>query len=194
MSRSDSSQQLTRTDPQEEDATCLRHPVLLHTPTPLLYTRIPTVANCERVTACIRSGRTYVLTNVKAQNSCLDLSGVDRYSILGFQHHGGPNQTWIFERQHNGNYLIKSTGYNIYLSIEGEPRDRTRVVGEPTRFEWYVENQPGIQQAIRLFVPGTNQNVGFADDGNPSAYVTLSEKQMDDQHQLWCVESIGGTR
>lgn len=197
MSHPDSSQQLTRTDPRGEATTCASagHPTLLYTLTPPLYTRLPTVANCERtVTACIQSGGIYALTNVKAQNSCLDLSGGDNYSIIGFRYHGGHNQAWIFDRQYNGNYLIKSVGFELYLNIEGEPRDGARVVVKSTPFEWRVEDQPGFRQAIRLFVPGTNQNVDLSDYGNPApgAPVTLWGKWQG-EHQVWRVESIGGT-
>ncbi|KAI5983734.1 hypothetical protein EDC04DRAFT_1717335 [Pisolithus marmoratus] len=58
---------------------------------------------------------------------------------------------------------------NLYLSIEGEPRDGTKVVAKSTPFEWHVEDQPGFQQAIRLFVPETNQNVDLSDNGNPTS-------------------------
>ncbi|KAI6043626.1 carbohydrate-binding module family 13 protein [Pisolithus marmoratus] len=172
MPHLDSSHQLTRMTPREEGIA---------------------FANCERtVTACIRSGGTYALTNVKAQNSCLDLSGADHYSIIGFEYHGGSNQTWIFERQYNGNYLIKSVRPNLYLSIEGEPRDGTKVVAKSTPFEWHVEDQPGFQQAIRLFVPETNQNVDLSDNGNPtsSAPVTLWRK-WNGEHQIWRIASVG---
>ncbi|KAI6127663.1 carbohydrate-binding module family 13 protein, partial [Pisolithus croceorrhizus] len=139
--------------------------------------------------ACIQSGGIYALTNVKAQNSCLDLSGGDNYSIIGYRYHSGHNQAWIFERQYNGNYLIKSVGSKLYLNIEGEPRNGARVVAKSTRFEWRVEDQPGFRQAIRLFVPGTNQNVDLSDHGNPvpGTPVTVWEK-WHGEHQVWRVE------
>ncbi|KAI5998559.1 carbohydrate-binding module family 13 protein [Pisolithus orientalis] len=145
--------------------------------------------------ACIQSGGIYALINVKAQNSCLDLSGGDNYSIIGYGYHSGPNQAWMFERQYNGNYLIRSIGSGLYLNIEGEPRDGARVVAKPTQFQWHIEDEPSFQQAIRLFVPGTNQNVDLSDHGNatPGTPVTLWGK-WNGNNQLWRIESVGGVR
>ncbi|KIN98520.1 carbohydrate-binding module family 13 protein [Pisolithus tinctorius Marx 270] len=140
--------------------------------------------------ACIQSGGIYALINVKAQNSCLDLSG----GIIMLEHSMPSSlHQWIFEHQYNSNYLIKSIGSSLNLNIEGEPRDGARVVAKPTPFEWHIEDEPSFQQAIRLFVPGTNQNVNLSDHGNatPGTPVTLWGK-WNGNNQLWHIESIGG--
>lgn len=44
--------------------------------------------------ATIESGRVYALFNVQAGN-CVDLSGGDNTSVIGYDYHGGDNQKVI---------------------------------------------------------------------------------------------------
>ncbi|KAL4066331.1 carbohydrate-binding module family 13 protein, partial [Scleroderma yunnanense] len=140
--------------------------------------------------ACIQSGGRYVLTNVQATNSCLDLSGGDHRSIIGYPPNGGSNQQWEFHRV-EGNLFTVRSGTGLHLRIDGEPADGVRVVAGPDRYIWYVEDVPGIDRAIRLFVPETQFNIDLSDHGNPNpgTPVTLWAR-WDGQNQLWRLQQV----
>ncbi|KIM52961.1 carbohydrate-binding module family 13 protein [Scleroderma citrinum Foug A] len=141
--------------------------------------------------ACIQSGGIYALINVKGR-TCLDLSGGDNRSVIGYPFHNSPNQAWVFERQQNGNFQIKSaTG--SYLRADGPPADGVRVVAGQAPFEWKVEDDQCVRQAVRLLVPGTWMNIDLSDHGNstPGTPVELWGK-WEGRNQLWTLQQIGG--
>ena len=147
----------------------------------LEYINSPTHLSGKSAMAHIRAGAKYILCNVRAPDSCLDLSGGDNRSsmsnvafvycfaqqtlaVIGFPPHNGPNQQvivvcilwrcidpalqWLFEQQQNGNFQIKSaTG--PYLMVNGSPANGVRVVAGQAPFEWHVEDDPSVPQAIR---------------------------------------------
>ncbi|KIJ57645.1 carbohydrate-binding module family 13 protein [Hydnomerulius pinastri MD-312] len=137
--------------------------------------------------ACIKSNDIYFLINVKS-NTCLDLSGGDNRSIIGYDFHKGPNQSWIFEKV-GGGFYIKSVSSAQFLGIAGEPQDGQMVIASPSPFEWHVVDEPGVNKAVRLFVPGTRFNVDLSDNGNkaPGTPVTLWGK-WGGENQLWRLE------
>ncbi|KAF9244435.1 carbohydrate-binding module family 13 protein [Melanogaster broomeanus] len=139
--------------------------------------------------ACIQPNGIYSLINVKG-NTCLDLSGGDNHSLIGYGYYGGPNQAWIFEPV-GRDYYIKSVGTTQFLAIEGEPCDGQKVVGSPSPFAWDVEDEPGVQGAVRLLVPGTNFNVDLSDHGNstPGTPVELWGRWAG-QNQLWKLQKL----
>ncbi|KAL4072385.1 carbohydrate-binding module family 13 protein [Scleroderma yunnanense] len=134
----------------------------------------------------IRSGARHVLVNIKAQNSCLNLSGGDNHAIIGYPPHDGLNQQWEFVRQQSGNYLIRSVGTGLYLRIDGEPANDVMIVAGREPYEWYVQYERSLPGSIRLYVPGTKRNIDLSGQGNPNpgAPVTLWDA-WPGQHQLW---------
>ncbi|KAL4066330.1 carbohydrate-binding module family 13 protein [Scleroderma yunnanense] len=123
--------------------------------------------------ARIQSGARYVLLNVKAPESCLDISGGDNRSLIGYPPHGGLNQQWEFHR----------VSRNIF---------RIRVVAGEEEYVWYVQDEPNFPGTIRLFVPDTRMNVDLSDDGNPTpgTPVTLWEAWRPGSNQLWRLEQV----
>ncbi len=87
---------------------------------------------------------TYSLINARS-NTAADLSGADYKSIIGYSLHGGENQQWEFVPSLGTGYMIRciSTprhiGQPIYMSVEGEVRDKALVVATTKRTEWTVE-------------------------------------------------------
>ncbi|KIM60270.1 carbohydrate-binding module family 13 protein [Scleroderma citrinum Foug A] len=142
--------------------------------------------------ACIQSGAPYILLNVKAPGSCLDLSGGDNRSIIGYPPHNGPNQQWRFERLENGNYLIQSVGTGLYLRIDGEPANDVRVVAGRDRYEWYVKDEPSTPGSIRIYVPGRYINIDLSDHGNPDpgTPIALWDQWEPGQNQLWRLQQV----
>ncbi|KAL4066332.1 carbohydrate-binding module family 13 protein [Scleroderma yunnanense] len=114
--------------------------------------------------ACIQSGGIYALINDKG-GTCLDLSGGDNRSIIGYPFHNGPNQAWIFHRQ-GDKFVIKSAGTGSYLGIEGQPRDGASVVAVGWEYAWEIQDEPGVHGSIRLFAPGTPFNIDLTNYGD----------------------------
>ena len=53
--------------------------------------------------AIIESGGEYILFNAQAGN-CVDLSGTDGESVIGWDYHEGDNQHWVIKKQSDGKY------------------------------------------------------------------------------------------
>ncbi|KAF8547511.1 ricin B-like lectin [Imleria badia] len=117
--------------------------------------------------SCIEPDVKYALINDKG-GTCMDISGGDNRSIIGYGYHNGPNQKWIFHPVEDKNFHIKSAEGNKFLSIQGELKDGQAVVAD-TPYPFYAEDQPGVEYGIRLS-PKTNYylNVDLSDNGNPT--------------------------
>ncbi|KAL4066541.1 carbohydrate-binding module family 13 protein [Scleroderma citrinum] len=141
--------------------------------------------------ARIQSGARYVLLNVKAPESCLDISGGDNRSLIGYPPHGGLNQQWEFHRVSRNIFRIRS-GTGLFLGIDGRAINGTRVVAGEEEYVWYVQDEPNFPGTIRLFVPDTRMNVDLSDDGNPTpgTPVTLWEAWRPGSNQLWRLEQV----
>ncbi|KAG6372450.1 carbohydrate-binding module family 13 protein [Boletus reticuloceps] len=139
----------------------------------------------------VQANSSYSLTNVKG-GTCLDLSGGDNVSIIGYGYHQGPNQTWTFQDAGNQTYNIKSAGGGQYLSVAGDPSDGQRVVASGSAYPWRVEDQQGVDGGVRL-LPANNTNfcVDLADHGSstPGTSVQLWSR-WDGQNQIWKVQKV----
>ncbi|KAG0703393.1 carbohydrate-binding module family 13 protein [Suillus ampliporus] len=143
--------------------------------------------------SCIQNNQTYTLKNCKG-GTVLDLSGGDNYSIIGYNNHNGPNQSWVFERIDAEGWLIKSAGSDKWLGIQGEPwdiKDGNKVVAVSSPFKWKVENSniPGVE-GIRILAHGTNFSVDLSDNGNSKEGTEVQLwGSWQGANQIWAVES-----
>lgn len=109
---------------------------------------------------------------VGQQVAAIDLSGGDEQSVIAFGWHGGDNQKWKFEDSGNGLYHIQNVKYGKYLTFPDEPNDGKQVIATDGPREWEVrvgregENQKDQHESIRIFVPGTNQNLDLTNHGD----------------------------
>ncbi|KAF8421350.1 carbohydrate-binding module family 13 protein [Boletus edulis BED1] len=142
--------------------------------------------------SCIQGNGIYALINVKG-GTCMDLSGGDNVSIIGYGFHQGPNQAWIFQNVGgNHTYYLKSAGSGQYLSVAGELYDGQRLVASGSPYEWHVEDQQGIDSGVRLS-PASNINfcVDLADNGNPTPGTPVQLwGRWDGQNQVWKLQKI----
>jgi len=66
---------------------------------------------------------------VSLRGFVVDLSGADNKSIIGWNDHGGDNQTWIVEEwDHQSQWTIRSVKTGQYLGFEGAPSNGTPIV------------------------------------------------------------------
>ncbi|QRW00932.1 ricin-type beta-trefoil lectin domain protein [Ceratobasidium sp. AG-Ba] len=121
---------------------------------------------------------TYVLTNVKA-GAAMDLSGGDNQSIIAFNRHGGPNQQWKFEQAGDG------------------ANDGKQVIGHDGPRPWEVRvghegvNVKDEQESIRIFVPGTEQNLDLKDHGDATAgNIVQLWSRTPGKGQAWYFEKV----
>ncbi|KZP23986.1 carbohydrate-binding module family 13 protein [Athelia psychrophila] len=117
----------------------------------------------------IQEGQIYKITNVKAPDRIIDLSGGDNRSLIGYEDKNGPNQRWIFERaQDNAEWwLIKSAGSGQYINLDGgSPGDGVALVAGEDRVAWDVQPDPEHEDKLRFFVPNTEFNFDLADHGS----------------------------
>ncbi|KZP23987.1 carbohydrate-binding module family 13 protein [Athelia psychrophila] len=117
-----------------------------------------------------KEGQTYKITNVKASDRIIDLSGGDNKSLIGYQDKNGPNQRWILEKaQDNAEWwLIKSAGSGKYINLdEGkEARDGVPLIAGDKRFAWDIKPDTEHKDHYRFFVPNTEFNFDLADHGS----------------------------
>ncbi|KAG8704101.1 hypothetical protein FRC08_002445 [Ceratobasidium sp. 394] len=139
---------------------------------------------------------TYTLTNVKS-GVAMDLSEGDKQSIIAFTPHGGPNQQWEFQPCGNGNYHIRNVGLNKYLTFPDDANDGKQVIATDGPREWEVRvghegvNQKDPQESIRIFVPGTNQNLDLKDHGDATAgNIIQLWGQTPGKGQAWYFERV----
>ena len=50
-----------------------------------------------------------------------------------------PPSQWIATREASGSWILKNVASGKFLSIEGEPRDRTRLIGADSPTLWRIE-------------------------------------------------------
>ncbi|KAF8602820.1 ricin B-like lectin [Ceratobasidium sp. AG-I] len=135
---------------------------------------------------------TYVLTNVKALVA-LDLSEGDGQSIIAFSPHGGPNQQWEFQDAGNGLYHLRNVGLNKYLTFPDEANDGKQVIATDGPREWEVRvghEGDDERESIRIFVPGTEQNLDLKDFGDETAgNIVQLWSRTRGKHQAWYFES-----
>ncbi|CAE6449969.1 unnamed protein product [Rhizoctonia solani] len=127
------------------------------------------------------------------QVAAMDLSGGDNQSIIAFGWHGGDNQKWEFIPAGNGNYHIKNAVQDKYITFPDEPNDGKQVIATDGPREWEVrvgeeghDDRENERKSIRIFVPGTNQNLDLTNHGDitPGNPVQLWE-QTPGQNQAW---------
>ncbi|KAF8547510.1 carbohydrate-binding module family 13 protein [Imleria badia] len=142
--------------------------------------------------ACIQANNIYTLINVKG-GTCMDLSGGDNVSIIGYGHHQGPNQAWIFKNAgQNQTFYLKSAGSGQYLSAAGEPYNGQRVVASGSPYAWRVDDEPGVQSGVRLSpVCNANFSLDLSDHGNstPGTPVELWGR-WEGQNQVWRLQKV----
>ncbi|OAX34812.1 carbohydrate-binding module family 13 protein [Rhizopogon vinicolor AM-OR11-026] len=144
--------------------------------------------------ACIQDQHTYTLTNCEG-GTVLDLSGGDNRSIIGYHDHGGPNQSWIFQRDDSGDniWYIKSAGSGQFLGMEGhinDIRDGTKVVAVSSPFRWNIEDSDisGVQ-GIRILAHGTVFSVDLSDHGNSTEGTKVELwGRWTGPNQIWAVK------
>ncbi|KAF8547509.1 carbohydrate-binding module family 13 protein [Imleria badia] len=142
--------------------------------------------------ASIQANSTYSLTNTKG-GTCIDLSGGDNVSIIGYGYHQGPNQGWTFENAgQNQTFYIKSAGSGQYLSTAGEPNDGQRVVAGGSPYAWRVDDEQGVESGVRLSpASNTNFSVDLSDHGNstPGTPVQLWGRWAG-ENQVWKLQKV----
>ncbi|KAL0948452.1 hypothetical protein HGRIS_011025 [Hohenbuehelia grisea] len=134
--------------------------------------------------ANVYSGGTYIFVNAKAGN-CLDLSGGDNFSIIGYDNHGGDNQKWRLESDGSG-WHIQNVGTGKYLAVDGFAGDGTPVIARDEPFTWDIWPDEEDGNLNRIFVPNTRQNIDLSDHGNPTPGqpITLWDK-WEGRNQCW---------
>ncbi|KAG1880983.1 carbohydrate-binding module family 13 protein [Suillus subluteus] len=118
--------------------------------------------------SCIQNQHIYTLKN-RQGGTVIDLSGGDNQSIIGYNDHNGPNQSWIFQRADDA-WFIKSAGTDKYLGVEGDVNnagDGTRVVAVPSPFKWDIKDSDmeGVG-GIRILLHDKQFSVDLSDKGN----------------------------
>ncbi|KAG2135221.1 carbohydrate-binding module family 13 protein, partial [Suillus bovinus] len=113
----------------------------------------------------IQNQHTYTLRNC-AGGTVMDLSGRDKYSIIGFNNNNGTNQAWIFQENDDG-WFIKSVYNDRYLGIEVDPAHGTRLVAGPSPCKWDIRDSD-VQgfEGIRILLHGQTLSVELSDYGN----------------------------
>ncbi|KAN0078019.1 carbohydrate-binding module family 13 protein [Tylopilus felleus] len=142
--------------------------------------------------ACIQANGIYSLTNLKG-GTCIDLSGGDNYSIIGYGYHQGPNQSWIFQKADGDQtYYLKSAGSGQYLAAAGDPRDGQKVVAGGSPYAWRVEDEQGVENGVRLLsANNTNFCADLSDHGNstPGTAVQLWGR-WGGENQVWKLQKV----
>ncbi|KIP01384.1 carbohydrate-binding module family 13 protein [Phlebiopsis gigantea 11061_1 CR5-6] len=141
--------------------------------------------------ATIESDTTYILFNAQAGN-CVDLSGTDRMSVIGWDYNGGNNQKWRFEKLRSGpGWIIQNVGTGGYMSIMGQPRDNVRVFGTSTRTQWEVRRDAEDPSCYRLLILNTLFNLDLTDNGDPTPGNPLTIwGQWGGRNQCWRAEPV----
>jgi len=138
----------------------------------------------------VQANTTYSLTNAKG-GTCLDLSGGDNVSIIGYGFHNGANQGWTFESASDGAFNIKSRS-GQYLSAAGEPSNGQKVVAGSSPFAWRVEDVQGVDNGVRI-MPASNTNfcVDLSDHGNstPGTPIELWGR-WEGENQVWKLQKV----
>ncbi|KIP01385.1 carbohydrate-binding module family 13 protein [Phlebiopsis gigantea 11061_1 CR5-6] len=136
--------------------------------------------------AQIQSGGVYALLNAKAGN-CVDLSGGDGRSIIGYEYHGGDNQKWRFQKLSQGpGWVIQNVGTGKYLSITEGAGDGVLVVGSNDPTQWDVCRDEEDSSVHRLFVLNTPFNLDLSDNGNPTPGTPVSVwGKWSGRNQCW---------
>jgi hypothetical protein len=142
--------------------------------------------------SCIQQNGIYSLTNLKG-GTCIDLSGGDNVSIIGYEFHNGPNQAWKFESAGGDRtFNLRSTGSGQYLSVAGEPGDGQKVVAAGSPYAWRIDDVQGTENGVRLSpASNTNYSVDLSDHGNsmPGTLVQLWGS-WDGPNQVWKLQKI----
>ncbi|OAX32522.1 hypothetical protein K503DRAFT_701916, partial [Rhizopogon vinicolor AM-OR11-026] len=127
--------------------------------------------------------------------TALDLSNVDSRSIIGFDAHGGPNQSWIFLRDHSGgnNWYIKSVSSGKFLGMDGHIdniRDGTGVVAVSSPFRWNIEDSDIADvRGIRILAHDTDFSVELSDHGNGAGGTKVElYGRWTGHNQIWAVK------
>ncbi|KIP01386.1 carbohydrate-binding module family 13 protein [Phlebiopsis gigantea 11061_1 CR5-6] len=138
--------------------------------------------------ATIESGGAYVLFNAKAGN-CVDLSGTDGESVIGWDYHGGDNQKWRFEQRGGPGWTIQNVGTGRYLSITQGAGDNVRVLGTSDPTEWEVRRDEDDPACYRFFILNTPFNLDLTNNGDatPGNPLTIWG-QWNGRNQCWRVE------
>ncbi|KIM60269.1 carbohydrate-binding module family 13 protein [Scleroderma citrinum Foug A] len=136
---------------------------------------------------CIQPGRIYALINVKS-GTCLDLSGDDNRSTIGYPFHNSPNQGWMFERQGNGNFWIKSAS-GLYLRVEGGVGNGAKVEVGLMQYDWKIQDDSSVHQGIRVSPPGKWENLDLH-YGNSTPGTRVHLWCGSASNQLWRLQEI----
>ncbi|CAE6437610.1 unnamed protein product, partial [Rhizoctonia solani] len=108
--------------------------------------------------------------------AALDLSGGDQRTILAFPLHRGENQKWEFIPAGGENiYHIRNVGYGKFVTFPDDANDGKQVIATDGPREWEVRtgyegvNVKDERESIRIFHPGTEQNIDLKDHGDTTA-------------------------
>ncbi|EAU89036.2 hypothetical protein CC1G_10005 [Coprinopsis cinerea okayama7 len=119
----------------------------------------------------------------------------DTGKVSGFRYNEGRNQLWEAVPFENETYLwaFKNVFNGLYLGIDSDSevaKERTRVVGSPTPFFWYIAPDSIIGDAVRILVPYTTLVLDLSQhDSAPGTVIHLYRRA--DSHQHWKFEHVG---
>ncbi|KAI0084556.1 hypothetical protein BDY19DRAFT_528933 [Irpex rosettiformis] len=128
----------------------------------------------------------YSLMNTTG-GTCLDLSGADDKSIIGFPGHNRPNQQWRFESLGEG-FTIRNLHTKRYLTVEDGVAHEATLTVSAFPVAWKVDVvSEGEQVSIRLLWPNERYAVSLAGSGNgkPCTKVHLENASPNFKWQIW---------
>ncbi|KAH9850991.1 hypothetical protein C2E23DRAFT_887017 [Lenzites betulinus] len=133
---------------------------------------------------------TYVLLNAKG-GTALDMTS--KRHVEGHDLHSELNQRWKFINTGNGwairNGRDSNDGEPLYLSIKGQLKEGTEIVGSTVPISWYVYSVDG---ALRITWPNTDYVFDLRDwgDSAPGTKVQLVRLKPGEPCQLWYFSRI----
>ncbi|KAF9002108.1 ricin B-like lectin [Cyathus striatus] len=136
------------------------------------------------MTEKVQSGLNFTLVNVKS-GTVLDLSGTDNRTVSGWPSNGGNNQKWTVAWVGNG-WTFRSIYTGLFLGVDGNPADGTRLVGQTTPTTWHIWHDTIDPTKYRVFAPNTSYNLDLYAQGDsaPGTPVTLWWT-WNGTHQTW---------
>ncbi|KAF8625169.1 hypothetical protein AX15_005529 [Amanita polypyramis BW_CC] len=133
----------------------------------------------------------YHITNAKATETAIDLSGTDQESIVGWPSHDGDNQKWLIEDK-GGRYTIKNLRFGKYIGLRERQRDGVRAYGLINdEFLWEIKRDDQDPTVHRFFVPGTPFNLDLTDHGNAQGNTPIAVwGKWEGRNQCWRLRLI----
>ncbi|KAF9448685.1 carbohydrate-binding module family 13 protein [Macrolepiota fuliginosa MF-IS2] len=135
----------------------------------------------------LQSGHRYKVTNLKNKDACLDLSGADNRSIIGYGWHGGDNQKWEAKSE-SGGWTLKNVASGSFISVEGgqgNSQDGSKIIAEKSPTVWNMEkDENGSMRMSYKASDGSDKSVDLIRHGE-GPDVTIWDSWKPGSNQCW---------